>query len=529
MYYGDNLDILRKYIKDESVDLIYLDPPFNSNTNYNVLFKNKDNSASPAQIRAFKDTWTWSSESELAYDQLMETKIGVIIKGLREIVGTNNLMAYLVMMAIRILELYRILKNTGSMYLHCDPTASHYLKIILDAIFDVKNFRNEIVWKKTNSPKAQSSDFGKQHDIILRYSKTYNYTYQQIKRPLDAKSKKPFNHDDCDDRGLYQTIALSNTTESGGFAKMKTWEWRGVNARWIYGKEQLEKWWKDNRIYKTKNGGYRKKDYLSEKEIRGILVSDIWVDVDVSPIQSGERLKYPTQKPLSLLERIIKASSKEGNVVLDPFCGCGTAVIASQKLNRNWIGIDITHLAINLIEKRLDDSFGIQAQVIGVPQSLDAAQRLADDDKFQFEIWAINLIPNLHANKKQVGDKGIDGKGNIAVGYDKYNKPKYETIIASVKGGGINPSMVRDLVGTVQSEDAVFGIFICIKKPTKKMFEAAAKGGVYTTPFGIKYPKVQIYTIRDYFDGKKPNIPNMVDDMKVQRQNKPKSGIQTTL
>ena len=239
---------------------------------------------------------------------------------------------------------------------------------------------------------------------------------------------------------------------------------------------------------------------------------------------------YPTQKPLVLLERIIKASSNEGDVILDPFCGCGTAIVACQKLERNGIGIDITHIAVSLIEKRLHDSFGTNPKIIGVPQSLDAAQNLADSNKLQFELWAISIIPKLYSNERQVGDSGIDGRGQIMVGFDVDNKPKYEKIIVSVKSGNqINPSMVRDLVGTVQSENAAFGIFICIKKPTKKMLEAAVKDSIYTTPIGRQYQRVQIYTIEDYFNEKKPNIPDIVDNMKVQTQKKPVQGKQTTL
>ena len=245
---------------------------------------------------------------------------------------------------------------------------------------------------------------------------------------------------------------------------------------------------------------------------------------------SSERMGYPTQKPLALLERIVTASSNEGDIVLDPFCGCGTAVIAAEKLGRTWIGIDITHLAVNLIEKRLHDVFGVKAKVIDVPQLLEVAQKLADTDKFQFELWAISLIPKLHSNEKQVGDRGIDGRGQIMVGLDENNKPKYEKIIASVKGGNqTNPSMVRDLVGTVESEKAAFGIFICMKKPTKRMQEAAVKGGTYTTPLGRQYQRVQLYTIEDYFNGLIPDIPDLVDSMKGQKQKKQDKAMQTML
>ncbi len=451
--------------------------------------------------------------------------VSEVIHGLREAIGVNNMMAYIVMMSLRLIELHKVLKNTGSLYIHCDPTASHYLKIILDSIFRPENFRNEIIWRRTNSPKAQTAKFGTQHDVILMYSKSNDYFYQPAKRELDEKSMKPFRHDAKDGRGKYQTIALSNTTESGGFAKMKTWEWRGVKSRWIYNKKQLDEWWDDDRIHETTRTvdgvitkGYRKKDYLSDKEERGILVSDIWVDNEVAPIQSKERLGYATQKPISLLERIIKSSSKEGDLVLDPFCGCGTTVHAAQKLDRKWIGIDITHLAVGLMEKRIKKAFGIKPEVIGVPISLESAKELAKRDKFQFEEWAVTRIDGIHPNQKKVGDKGIDGRGKIYLG-DVDGKPNYGKVIVSVKGGdNLNPSMVRDLKGTVEREKATFGIFMCIAKPTKNMELEAVTSGFIETPLKYQFPKIQIYTIQDYFDEKPPLLPNREDYLKVNKE-----------
>ena len=279
---------------------------------------------------------------------------------------------------------------------------------------------------------------------------------------------------------------------------------------------------------KSGMGVPRFKRYLLEGA--GVPVQDLITDIGPISAHATERMGYPTQKPLTLLERIITASSNEGDVVLDPFCGCGTAVIAAEKLNRRWIGIDVTHLAVSLIEKRLDDSFGIKPEIVGIPQSLDAARKLAETDKFQFELWAISLIPKLHSNEKQVGDKGVDGWGQIMVGVDENGKPKYEKIVASVKGGKrVTPSMVLELEGSMTNERAAFGIFICMSKPTANMEEAAAKGGLYTAPLGEKYQKVQIYTIEDYFNGLKPHIPDIVDSMKTPRQKRARRGRQGTL
>lgn len=515
---------MRKHIKDESIDLVYLDPPFNSNISYNVIF-NREGDSAPAQIQAFVDTWHWTSESEIVYDQLMGTRIGGIIGGLRDVVGTNDLMAYLVMMAIRLIELHRVLKLTGSLYLHCDPTASHYLKVVLDSIFGVENYLNEIVWKRYGSHN-DSKRYANVHDTIFYYAKSKgSRTWNKIYMSYDEDYiKSAYSY--SDESGPYTTSPLQARSLSGGGYD---YQWKGITDTWKFPKHRLDEMDGKGLIHWPKAGSIpRRKVYL--KDARGLPVSDMFLDIKSLSSSHKERMGYPTQKPLELLERIIMASSNEGDVVLDPFCGCGTAVIAAEKLNREWIGIDITHLAVGLIEKRLSDSFEIKPRIVGVPQSLEAAQKLAETDKFQFELWAISLIPKLHSNQKQVGDRGIDGRGQIMVGLDKDGKPRYAKIIASVKGGRqINPSMVRDLVGTVQSENAAFGIFICIKKPTKKMQEAAIKAGMYTTPLGKQYQRVQIYTIEDYFAGFKPNIPDIVDSMKAQRQARTGRGNQTTL
>lgn len=509
LYFGDNYEILKEHIKDKSVDLIYLDPPFNSKAQYNVLFKSKGDDDAPSQLKAFNDTWKWGEESRIYYDKLISygDDISTMIYGLRQTIGTNDMMAYLVMMAVRLIQLRRVLKDTGSIFLHCDPTASHYLKVLMDCIFGGKNFRNEIIWKKTNSTKEQADAFGKQHDIIFWYSKTDDYLYKPVSRELDGKSKKPFCHDDDDGRGLYQTIALSNTTESGGFSKMKVWKWRGVKARWIYSKATLEEWWAKGLIYKTKSG-YRKKDFLSDKEKRGITITDIWTDTEVAPIQKSERLGYATQKPISLLERILNASSAEGQLVLDPFCGCGTAIEAAHKLNRNYVGIDVTHLAIGLIEYRMKKAFGVRPKVIGVPTTLESAMELAERDKFQFEAWAVTRIDGIKPNEKKGKDRGIDGRGIRIIGKDEQGLAISKKVVVSVKGGqNIGPSMIRDLKGTVEREGAGFGVFICIREPTKEMVKEATSSSMVETNLGQSYPEIQIYTIKDYFDKIKPDLP----------------------
>jgi len=461
LYYGDNLEILRKHIKTESVDLIYLDPPFNSNVNYNVIFKTKNKDDSPSQIQAFEDTWKWNTESEMTYSQILGIvdRISDVLKGLREAIGTNDMMAYIIMMSIRLLELHKVLKKTGSLYLHCDPTASHYLKIILDAIFYPENFRNEIIWCYTGGGSSKKN-FGKKHDVILRYSKTNTFNFN------GADIRIPYNLD---------------TT-----------------------KRKSPKAW----------GSHNNKTYKPNDQ--GKIPEDWWV---ISPVnsQSKERMGYPTQKPIALLERIIKASSNEGDIILDPFCGCGTAIHASQKLNRKWIGIDITHLAIGLIEYRMREAFEMKPKVIGVPTTFESAQALADRDKFQFEAWAVTRINRIMPNQKKGKDRGIDGRGYIPIGNDLKGNPKHAKIIVSVKGGQrLTPSMVRDLKGTVTRENAELGIFICIKEPTPEMKREASTGGIFETPVGTKHPKIQIYTIRDYFDGRLPDLPQIQNLLDLQ-------------
>ena len=550
LYFGDNLKVLRDKIRDESVDLIYLDPPFNSKADYNILFKTPDNVDSSSQITAFEDTWHWTSESELAYSQLLNTdsKIASVIRGLREAIGENDMMAYLTMMAIRLIELHRALKPTGSLYLHCDPTASHYLKIILDAVFDPHNFQNEIIWKRTGSHN-RTKRWGPIHDVLFYYSKSKTKTWNRVLQPYTQEyldSAYRYN----DEFGRYRLTELTGPgTRTGDSGK----PWKGVDFtdrgrhwepppdrslpdRFVYPKswsmmsvqERLDELDKQNLVDWGRDGNSlpRFKKYLLPDS--GLPLQDMILDI--LPVSGNEDMMYDTQKPVALLERIIMASSNEGDVVLDPFCGCGTAVEAAQKLNRNWIGIDITHLAIGLIEKRMRDAFGISIKVHGTPNSFESAQELARRDKFQFEAWAVKLIPNVLPNKKQVGDRGIDGRGYIQLGKNEKGKRIDAKIIVSVKGGGsLVPSMVRDLVGTMRSEKADLGVFVCLRKPTRKMKEAAAKAGTFETPLGESYPKLQIYTISDHFNGIKPNLPSLADFVKAPRAETESKGRQTML
>ena len=506
LYYGDNLSVLRKEIASESVDLVYLDPPFNSQANYNVLFKSTSGEQSHAQIEAFEDTWHWGDQAEQAFDEVMHgpnSDAAELLRALRAFLKENDMMAYLTMMAVRLIELHRVLKETGSIYLHCDPTASHYLKLLMDAIWGVRRFRNEIVWQRT-SAHNDPSRYGRVHDVLLFYSNAESYTWNQQYEPPDKDYFSSHDFETDSDGLRYRKRDL---TAPGHGTVSGQYEWKGKRPpegrMWSYTKENMERLEAEGRIVYTRTGMPRLK--LPVDTLDGVPYQDVWAKSELwLNSAAGERLGYPTQKPVALLERIIAASSSEGDVVLDPFCGCGTTIHAAQKLKREWIGIDITHLAISLIEKRLNDAFpGIKYEVHGTPKDLEGAQALAEQDKYQFQWWAVSLVNAVpYGGKKKGADSGIDGH--------IYFKPEGKTTekaIVSVKGGdNVNVAMVRDLGHVVDREKAKIGVFITLAEPTGPMKTEAVKAGYYETLYG-KYPKLQILTIAELFEGKQPNIP----------------------
>jgi site-specific DNA-methyltransferase (adenine-specific) len=512
LYFGDNLQVLRESINSESVDLVYLDPPFNSNADYNVIFGGRKSGDAPpqAQITAFEDTWHWSDESARTLQALYDVNgdLAELLDLLVRRLGHNDLSAYLVMMAIRLVELHRVLKPTGSLYLHCDPTASHYLKIILDAIFGIQNYRNEITWKRT-SAHSSAKRYGCVHDIILFYSKSSKFLWNQQHTEFTEEYVNTF-FDSVDEQGKrYKRMDLTGAGVSAGESG-KTWRGIDVTAKgrhWAYLPSTLDEFVAQGRIHfpKKKDGMPRLKQY--PEDLAGIPLQDIWGDLRPLHNLSSERLGYPTQKPLSLLERILKASSNEDDIVLDPFCGCGTALHAAQKLNRNWIGIDITHLAISLIEIRLISAFPqIEFEVFGTPKDFASAQDLARRDKYQFQWWACSLVKvPPYQGKKKGADGGIDGLRYIS-DLDENKRDIKRKIIVSVKGGdNVSVSMVRDLIGTMSTNKADLGFFVTLAEPTKAMITEATKAGFYRAANGRDYPRVQIFTIEDLLSGvKKP-------------------------
>jgi site-specific DNA-methyltransferase (adenine-specific) len=465
LYFGDNLEILRDKIADESFDLIYLDPPFNSSRSYNVIFK-EGLQDSPAQIQAFDDSWHWTEEAKRTLDYLIKNvsqDISDLMIAFERILGHNDVLAYLSMMTIRLLELKRVLKDDGSIYLHCDPTASHYLKILLDTVFGKKNFRNEIIWSYKRWT-AVAKRFQRMHDIIYFYTKSDQYSFGTILLPY------------TDDEAHY-----TEKDEKGAY-------------RWQY----LE----------------GKKYKLYKKE--GVRAGDVW-NIPYLNSMAKERLGYPTQKPESLLERIIKTSSKEGDWVLDPFCGCGTTPAVAERLKRKWVGIDISTLAINLIRNRMIKQFELgtkEIEVDGLPKDLTGAKVLFNKDPFEFEYWVLDMVNAMPAKSKRKGkmrgaDKGIDG---IITFYKDKSADKwiYGRALVQVKGGIVTRSQIATLRGDVEREGVEAGVFISLENPSRAMIEEAIEAGSFTTPFTakIEFPKIQIITVNELLKGRKLKLPS---------------------
>lgn len=461
LFYGDNLDVLRRHIRTESVDLIYLDPPFQSGKNYNIFFKNAQGLKSEEQIQAFKDTWFWGREAENNYREVVEAggELAHALTALRSLLGECDLLAYLSMMAPRLAELRRVLKPTGTLYLHCDSKASHYLKVLMDFCFGGSCFRNEIIWRYRRMP-AVSRDFQRVHDVILRYTKS-------------EAGEATFNK-------LYDDLAPST---------LETWGTKKQNA--VYGED-----------------GRRLRSSNLDVESPGVPMGDVW-DIGIIAPVAKERLGYPTQKPEALLERIISASSKPGDVVLDPFCGCGTAVAVAQRLGRSWVGIDITHLAVGLIKYRMQTSFGGSAKytIVGEPTSIAAASQLAQENPFQFQWWFVGRILGRPVDGSRGKDRGVDGR--LFFQDDPASKMAKQVIL-SVKAGRTGPAHVRDLRGVIEREagqGAVMGAMLTLSEPTREMQIEALSAGFYTSPWGTQHPRLQILTAAQLLNGQTLDYP----------------------
>ncbi len=531
LYFGDNLDILRRYVADETVDLVYLDPPFNSAQDYNVLFKTQQGDRSPAQIKAFEDTWRWDRAAAEAFEDVVTGRgrdtvnvpVSQTMQAFRKMMGETDMLAYLAMMAPRLVELHRVLRPTGSLYLHCDPTASHYLKLLLDAVFGPEHFRNEVIWKRT-SGHSSAKRWGPAHDTILFYAKSDRYVWNPQHEEYDPLYiQERFGREDS--KGPWKDADLTGagvrTGDSGD-------SWRGFNPtdkgrHWavsreavatallerdnddrgteaLTSQEKLDLLDATDRIYwPSREGAWpRLKQYLDD--MPGVAAQDVINDIPPLNSQAAERLGYPTQKPVALLERIIEASSTPGDLVLDPFCGCGTTIDAAQKLGRRWIGIDVTHLAVSLMKHRLRDTYenAVAYEVVGEPTSLDGATALAGEDRYQFQYWALGLVGARPHQEKKGADQGVDGRLFF------HDDPKGGTkqVIVQVKSGKVSVRDVRDLVGTVEREGAQLGVLLTLESPTGPMSKEAYSAGFYESPYTRqKYPRVQVLTAEELLDG----------------------------
>lgn len=541
LYYGDNLDVLRLHVPAESVDLVYLDPPFQSNRDYNVLFVERSGERAAAQIKAFEDTWEWNIESQRACEELIEQggAIAEAMIALRAILKDTDMMAYLAMMAPRLVELRRVMKSTATIFLHCDPTASHYLKMIMDAVFGPTNFRNEIIWKRSSAhsdAKQGMKRCGKIHDVIFFYSKTNVYKWNTVYTPYTAEYlESEYRHKTRDGR-YYKETDLTAAKPGGdvsydwhvkrlfvsGKNKPK-WEAdledeyltpdpdmeylavKPYQGRfWAYSKDNLRTFAKEGKLIHRATGMPRLVQYSDE--MPGIPLQDVWDDIP--PASGDQDMHYPTQKPEALLERVVALASDKGDVLLDPFCGCGTAIYAAQKLERSWFGIDITHLAIGLIKSRLRDAFldpiAKTYKVIGEPTTVEDAEELAKDDPYQFQWWALGLVGARRVDEKKGADKGIDGRLFF---HDEGLGGKTKQVILSVKAGKLHATYVRDLRGVVEREKADLGVLIAMDEPTKLMRAEAASAGFYKSHYGTDHPRIQILTIQELLSGQSIDYP----------------------
>lgn len=517
LFYGDCLTIMRDHMKLGSVDLCYLDPPFNSNREYNAIYKDETGRPLPDQVEAFCDLWTLDEERERA---LQTMPVLMRENGLDDDVvefwrlwmnalrnTQPRLLAYLAYMVERLLYVKTILKPTGSVYLHCDPTASHYIKVMMDAIFDHQNFRNEIVWKRT-SGHSDAKRLGAVHDVILAYTRSGTFTYHRQYTPYEAAYvAQRYKRTDPDGRKWMDDNLSAKGLSGGGYE----YAYKGVSSLWRVPPERMEELDNEGKLYFTSRGGIRIKRYLDE--MPGLPLTDVWADIPPINSQAKERMGYATQKPLPLLERIIETSSNEGDVVFDPFCGCATTLEAAHQLGRRWIGIDIAIHAIKRVAKvRLQDRLGlIEGQdftVEGVPRDVEGAQDLWERDKYHLQKWAVEQIDGF-VTTKRTADGGIDGRLYFAVP----NEPDLQSMALEVKGGkNVSIRDLRALRGVLDDDTAALAGLIVMhplratqERNFKKFMASAGDMDV----LGVKYPRMQMLSVAEILEGKRFQTPGV--------------------
>lgn len=532
LYFGDNLDILIQLSTEYPkgfIDLIYIDPPFNSKRNYNVLFESIDLVDSTAQKQAFADTWSNVSYMD-SLNLLSDLNINLynFLKNLENTGISISAISYLTTMAIRVHYMHRLLKDTGSFYLHCDPTMSHYLKLLCDIIFGEKNFKNEIVWQRTNAHNMKTPSFGRVHDIILFYSKSGKCTWNGIYEEYSDEQLSRFRKDP--DGRLYKAENLTYSTAN----PQRQFEWRGTkppsNRSWGYPLEKLEELWKEGKILAKSDGSPRQdglKVYLDD--LPGKALNDVWIDIQRIGNTSDERLGYPTQKPLALMQRIIEASSNEGDLVADFFCGCGTTIDAAEKLNRKWLGVDISHLAVRLIANRIGkDELNKTYEIHGFPQDIDSAKELAENVKggrLEFEEWIVEYLLHGILNEKR-NEMGFDGYRTFST----FESEK-QIVMIEVKSGNATVTQISHFINIVDDKKGSIGVFVCWKDQiTKNMEILAKKAGYYELNNAPYCDKIQIISVEDLLEGKLPKIPESKRETfkKTVKKSKPE-GLDQTL
>ena len=539
LYYGDCLDWMQEW-PTSCVDLIYLDPPFNSNTNYNILFGRGN--GRPAQVRAFGDTWRWDDAAASRLERIRNAvshPAHKAVSGFEMQIGESGMLAYLTYMAERVAEMKRLLKPTGNVFLHCDDTASHYLRILMDGIFGAANYRNHITWRRSvahNDPRR----FGRIADHILFYAASDEFYWNgDAARVPKTSDEMRALYPSTDDRGRYRNADLTGPAHGAERGSPSTQPWSGYDV-FAMGRVWSAPLTGRYAEYIERNfiPGYRDIQDIHERLdaldkaglIRHPEEGGRWpglkryADADTgNPPQNiileprgftnfsarrGEYLGYPTQKPVGLLEKLIPAACPEGGLVLDPFCGCGTTIIAAQNLGRLWAGVDISASAIDIIQERRLGAIGIKAETRGIPADMESARRLASDKPLDFEAWAVTRIPGLAPNEVRVGDGGIDGRGSLLT---RPENRRQRLVLAQVKGGRFSLSQFRNFLHTIERDNAAMGIYITLDRVGSRTARSEAAGMGNIQVGASTYPRAQLWSIADYFNGRMPNLPAMSD------------------
>jgi DNA modification methylase len=516
LWYGDNLTIMQAMPK-HSVDLIYLDPPFNSKQNYNLLYKTMTGKPVPEQVEAFCDTWEMDAQKEAiarsmpvlmrehGIDDYYVDFWRLWMQALRH--SQPHLLAYLIFMVQRLLHMKSILRPTGSIYLHCDPTASHYIKVMMDGIFGHDNFINEIIWQRTTPKGLAFTRFPSSHDVILFYRASEKFVWNPQYAPhREEYIRKYYSLVEEGSGRRFQATSLLNPNHD---RPNLTYEYKGYTKVWRWTRDRMLRAEAEGRIYVPPGGGVpREKRYLDEQE--GVPVGSVWTDIPPVNSQSKDRLGYPTQKPLALLDRIIKASTNKGDVVFDPFCGCGTTIYSAQINERKWIGCDIAILSIKLVREILSERYrlveGAHFSVDGIPTSVEGAQELFDKDPSTFQNWFVERVGGFPMQRKSA-DRGIDGRIYFET------RDGLREMMLQVKGGKhVRPTDVRDLRGVLEREsNAEMAGFLSIVPPTRAMLSEAAEAGTYAYN-GVEYPRIQFLTTADVLEGKREfHMPTRVN------------------